>query len=64
MVVGHSRSTREARVDMNEGGAPFFGFYNPLKSHRVRFRHIGTHNKDAVAVAHVAREVGAGSKTE
>ena len=64
VVVGHGRGAGKARIHMYKGCAAFFCLHNPLETNRMGFRHIGTHNKDAVAVAHVARKVGASAETE
>ena len=64
VVVGHGRGAGKARIHMDEGCTAFFGLHNPLETNRMGFRHIGTHNKDAIAVAHVARKVGASAETE
>ena len=64
VMVGHGRGAGKARVYVDEGCAAFFCFHDPLKTNRMGFRHVGTHDKDAVAVAHVARKVGASAETE
>ena len=46
--VGHGRGSRETWVDMNDFGATFAGFHDPLESDRMVFRHVRAHDQDGI----------------
>ena len=44
---------REARIDVNDLGAALARLHHPLEADRMVFRHIGSHDQDAVGVLQI-----------
>ncbi len=59
MMIGDCRGSRESRINGDDGGATCFpGFKCPLKSARVVFRRVGTHDQDDIGILDVFPVVG------
>src|SRR5580765_7886709 len=51
--VGQRTRAREAGIDMDDRGALLLRFHHPAKTDRVRFRHRGTFDQNAICVRQV-----------
>ncbi len=53
--IGDGAGASETRIDMDDFGAVLdFRLHRPAESDRMVFRHVGTHDDDAVGVGHAA----------